>query len=539
MNFANNTDGAILVGVSNTSDPRARWTFWRIAVDQLNFTWADYPELGINGKWIVVSANIYLDAGGYQNAQVWALDKTDFYSGGSGKYTTIVGDASSFTMFPATTFDTNEETEYLIEDWNGNPGSNTKGLLRLDTITGNVGSEELTLGVQYPEASTTWDDIYGGNIGPQEGSSTGIDVNDTRMLCATVRNGALWCAHTVFLPAGIGSRSSVQWWQLDPAFTDQNAHKALQNGLVDDPTGATLYAFPSLAVNASNDMLMGFSQFTSTGYASAGYAFRNATDTVSTLQTPRLLHGGTGLYTELDNSNHNRWGDYSNTVVDPTDDISMWTIQEYATTPSSTFATYWAQVPNTLEEITLSPSSVYGGHTSPTATISLAGNASMNTVVKLTSSDPGHASVAATVTVPAGSSTATTPIATYPVAADEKIRILADLDGDSHHAYVHVKAPVLSAVLANPSSLTGGGTSQGTINVTSYVATGASVTVNLKSDNGAVIVPSTAPVPAGTRSVHFTIKTKAVNSTQVATITATQQAASGLITQTVQVTVNP
>lgn len=538
VNFNTNQSSSILIGISATSDPTGKWTFWRINVDTTNATWADYPQLGINANWIVVSANIFAQSGNYKNAAIWALDKADFYSGGTGKFTRMNSDNYGFTMFPATTFDTAQTTEYLAEDWNGNPGSNLNGVLRLSTVTGAVGSEKLTLGVQYPEAAVTWDENAGGNVGPQQGSTQDVDLNDTRVLCSTLRNGSLWCAQTVFLPVSSGSRASVQWWEIDPAYTDQNAHAAVQAGLIDDPTGVTFYAYPSLAVNAANDMLIGFSQFSSSAYPSAGYAFRNATDDVNTVQTPRLIKAGTAAYSEVGGGN-NRWGDYSNTMVDPVDDITMWTLQEYATTPSSTFATYWAEMPNTLENVTIFPTSAYGGHSSPIVTITLAGNAAAATVVNLTSADPTYASIPATVTVPAGSNTVTFPITTFPVAADEKIRILAQLNADSHHAYVHVKAPVLSAVMANPTSLTGGGKSQGTVNVTSYVATGSSVTINLVSNNSAVIVPATATVPAGARSVHFTITTTTVTSTQVATITASQQAAVGLLQYTVQVTVNP
>jgi hypothetical protein len=41
-----------------------------------------------------------------------------------------------------------------------------------------------------------------------------------------------------------------------------------------------------------------------------------------------LLRAGTGSYEFIDPSGRNRWGDYSATVVDPTDPFRFWTIQE-------------------------------------------------------------------------------------------------------------------------------------------------------------------------------------------------------------------
>jgi hypothetical protein len=42
----------------------------------------------------------------------------------------------------------------------------------------------------------------------------------------------------------------------------------------------------------------------------------------------------------------NRWGDFSATVVDPTDDTSFWTLQEYAKFPVSgisQWGTWWGK----------------------------------------------------------------------------------------------------------------------------------------------------------------------------------------------------
>ena len=65
-----------------------------------------------------------------------------------------------------------------------------------------------------------------GNVGeadfaPQLGSSNKIMNNDDRMQNCVYRNGSLWCAHTVFLPAGSATRSAVQWWQFTPSGTVQ------------------------------------------------------------------------------------------------------------------------------------------------------------------------------------------------------------------------------------------------------------------------------------------------------------------------------
>ena len=89
----------------------------------------------------------------------------------------------------------------------------------MSTITGAVGSEVLTVGVALPAATQTWQAVEPTiNFAPQLGSAKRIDTDDDRLDWTVYRNGSLWTAQTIFLPAsGTPNRSSVQWWQIDTA----------------------------------------------------------------------------------------------------------------------------------------------------------------------------------------------------------------------------------------------------------------------------------------------------------------------------------
>jgi hypothetical protein len=126
---------------------------------------------------------------------------------------------------------------------------------------------------------------------------------------------------------------------------------------VDDPTatqtnGGFWFNYPSISVNSKNDVLFGFSRFSSTTFASAGYTYRDGTDAAGTMRDPVIFKAGEDCYVKDFGSGRNRWGDYSHTMVDPTDDCSLWTIQEYAklqappTVGGSTskWGTWWARV---------------------------------------------------------------------------------------------------------------------------------------------------------------------------------------------------
>src|SRR5260370_11757011 len=104
---------------------------------------------------------------------------------------------------------------------------------------------------------------------------------------------------------------------------------------------------------------MGYARYSPNEYVGGFYSFRADTDPSSVLQAEAALKTGEPPYLRTGGSSGlNRWGDYSNTSVDPADDTSFWTIQEYAASPSSTWGTWWGPVvlPPAAFQISLTPS---------------------------------------------------------------------------------------------------------------------------------------------------------------------------------------
>src|SRR5258706_15184574 len=109
---------------------------------------------------------------------------------------------------------------------------------------------------------------------------------------------SVWCSQRIGPPTGTATHAAVQWWQLDgnPA-----SSTVTQQGRVEDPTatqsnGGNHYAYPGLAGNANGDVLLGFSPFTSSPFASAAFAFRFAGDSPGTMRPGFFLKAGLGLY---------------------------------------------------------------------------------------------------------------------------------------------------------------------------------------------------------------------------------------------------
>lgn len=344
---------AILVGVSQTGDPAGAWNLYKVAADPTAVNWGDAPTLGSNANWIVVQANMFtVSTSSFSSSTLFVFNKANLYAAGSGLYTKIA-EPSGFTDFPANTYDNTLSAMYLVESYGGGTGR-----LRVSTITGPVGAEVLATGVAFPTATSTWHSSAAiTNFAPQLGTSNKIDTDDDRIEGCVYRNNSIWVSHTVFLPASsTPTRSSAQWWEIDASAG--NIGNVLQFGRVDDPSNNTFYAYPSIAVNVNDDVMLGFSEFSASIYASAAYAFRYGTDPANSMGPVTLLKSGLASYYQDFGTGDNRWGDYSATVVDPVNDTDLWTLQEYAGT-NNNWGTWWGNV---------SPLSSSGSSPTPTAT---------------------------------------------------------------------------------------------------------------------------------------------------------------------------
>ena len=180
----------------------------------------------------------------------------------------------------------------------------------------------------------------------------------------------------------------------------------------------------------------------------------------------------------------------------------------------------------TLTAVAVAPATVTGGNAATgTVTLSLpAGPA--GAVVSLASSTPGAADVPATVSVAAGSATATFPITTVSSNTPSTVTITATLAAISRTATLTVAQPTLTAVAVAPLTVTGGNNATGTVTL-SLPAGPAGAVVTLSSGAPAVAgVPASVTVAAGSATATFPITTVSSNTPSSVIITATLAAIS-------------
>jgi peptidoglycan/xylan/chitin deacetylase (PgdA/CDA1 family) len=187
-----------------------------------------------------------------------------------------------------------------------------------------------------------------------------------------------------------------------------------------------------------------------------------------------------------------------------------------------------------ISSIAVSPTSVRGGTTSQgTVTLSAAAPSSGATVTL--SSSNAAAPVPSSVTVNAGNTSTTFTITTMAVSASTSATITASYSGASKTATLTVTPPALSTLTLNPTTVTGGATSQGTVMLDAPAPSSGAVVTLTSSRTTAATVPSSVTVAAGSTTATFTVTSKAVTASTASTITARYSS----VSKTARLTVTP
>lgn len=182
-----------------------------------------------------------------------------------------------------------------------------------------------------------------------------------------------------------------------------------------------------------------------------------------------------------------------------------------------------------IASVAVTPLQVLGGNTGK-VTVTLrdpapAGGVTLSNNIGVGASGPS------TVTIPGGATTASFNITTVPVGVYKVVQLTVQ---DTRTAF-DVLPPPLASVKLSQGTVSGGSNVPATISLSTPAPSGGAV-VSLTSSNPSVAsVPSTVTVPAGSKSVGFTLSTSAVAGSQRVVITASYL----FKTATAALTVNP
>lgn len=182
-----------------------------------------------------------------------------------------------------------------------------------------------------------------------------------------------------------------------------------------------------------------------------------------------------------------------------------------------------------LNALTLSPTQIVGGNP-VTGTVQLTAPAPANGfTVSLSSSHPNAATVPSSLTVPAGSTSASFPVTTASVTTSTTVTITAAASRVQRAASLTVLPSStgiqLSSLSISPTQVPGGSRATGTVTLTAPAPAGG-VVVSLRSSSTRAQVPSSVTVPAGATKASFTITTRSARNIATVTITASYNSVS-------------
>jgi hypothetical protein len=337
INLAN-TNNRIMIAVSSgpTITGSSSFTFFWFASNSSGL-FADYPQMGVDRNAIYIGTNDF--SGNFlSNTSAFVIRKTSVTSSGPIVVTAfhnLIGGtgAGPFAPQPAQDMDPNVSQGYFI-------GVDNAVFSRLDIrrVSSPGGTPALSgnLAISVP---TTYFPL---NV-PAQGTSTRLDALDDRLFEAMVArkpngNLSLWTAHNIAVnSSGVGgsggNRTAARWYEIGALSATPSL---VQSGTMFDSAASDprFFWIPSIGANGQGHASLNSSTAGVGRFAAVASMGRLATDQLGTTRAFTITQSSSSPYNRT-GSNPQRWGDYSQTIVDPNNNMTFWTFQEYANATDS------------------------------------------------------------------------------------------------------------------------------------------------------------------------------------------------------------
>lgn len=314
------------VAVSATNDPTGAWHLYAFQTDASNAdnVFLDFPQAGIGTQALYMGGNMF-ETGAtseidFVEGRVWQFDKTAMYAGLAATYSERGLGIDEDTPQPLHLHGWNDgswpgnDRHYFLSNSNANgrdytfmvwkPSGNLAIVNRLDFDVETGVTTSLPVNM------------------PQLGGAD-ITGNDFRTLDLEYRNGSAWVVQHIGCNPGAGTVNCLRWLELDVV-----TGSVVQGGVYADD--AVYRAFPDIAVNACDTMMLSYSRFSATQYPGAFVTGRKGNDPLNTLRGELTVKTGELTYTSFagDGPPH-RWGDYTGATPDP-NGSDIWVIGQYS-----------------------------------------------------------------------------------------------------------------------------------------------------------------------------------------------------------------
>ncbi len=384
------SDNKVLLAVSNNGTITAAtvWTYFSFVQSAVapagdKGSGLDYPTLGVDVNALYIGASVFDANGNFQGATAIVVRKTSVLGAGPivvTAFRSLTG-GDPYGVGPAVpqgvdNYDPAATVGYFIGTDNANFGSL---ILRRVSSPGGKPAISANIPITVPATAFPIPVPHKGNNDTTNGL---LDFIDDRLMAAHLRNGSLWTSHQIGVDnTGVSdgatiTRNGERWYQL-----------ANLGGTPTVPQSGTLFAANSSNVTTDLNYWMGTIMVSGQGHAALGCSSAGTNDYVNAVSARRLATDAPGTfgppvaYTASSTAYNppgddgtpigvRRWGDFSMTTVDPSDDMTMWTIQEFCSSTDN----YGVQVlqikaPPPATPVSCQPSNLIAGRSNVTVAL--------------------------------------------------------------------------------------------------------------------------------------------------------------------------
>lgn len=335
----------ILVAVSSgpTITNSASFTFFQFTQDTVTPAGdtgrlADYPTLGIDEDALYVGTNMFSTTA-YTGSTGFVIRKSSVLGAGPIVVSAFRGIATGTVDGPYTPQGVDNWEAGTNEGYFVGVGSTSFGTVYVRRITNPDTTPTISANLQVVVPNTT---------NPQTvstlGSTRPLDGIDDRLMMASYRKNkitgvqTLWAAHGFEVDAtGVanasGNRNGTRWYEIGNL---TGTPTLVQSGTMFDSAASNPKSFwmPGINMSGQGHVVVGTTFAGLADRAGVAVSGRYRTDALGTLGAPTLAVTSTTNY-NAQTTGTQRWGDYSAVYVDPTDDMTLWAVQEYCNAGNS------------------------------------------------------------------------------------------------------------------------------------------------------------------------------------------------------------
>jgi len=331
-----------MIAVSNgpTVTSGASFTFFEFQQDQFaggvdTGFFADFPSLGVDNNALYIGVNIFdtsVPGWALRGSTAFVINKADLLAGNLTvtPFRRIGSNLGGiFSPQGVTVLDSSVSSGFFI----GTDALNSATLkIRRILTPGGIPALDTAFSLTVPSTGQPLPVVAQGT-----NPSLPLDAIGDRLMNAEIINGSLWTTHSIRVnSSGVGTsggdRNAMRFYEINNL---ESIPTLRQSGTLYDTAASNPlhYWVGSIATSGQGHTALASSYGGNTAFAGVAFDGRLSGDVLGSLNPTINRTLGAAAYNLQTSCSPNcfqRWGDYSNTVVDPSDNMTMWSFQEYA-----------------------------------------------------------------------------------------------------------------------------------------------------------------------------------------------------------------